>query len=285
MLQPLTIVKSDTPFEEVFAIIERDGGVIVENLVDSGLLARLNADLDRVIEEAPTGSKSDDDNRRIFHGRNTKRVTALARRSPAFVELMEHPTLLAYADAALRSHSGPYWLNTGQLMIVGPGEPAQVLHRDQDNWTLFSKLGRTAPEATVSCMLALNDFTEELGATRVIPGSHLWEDYTQWLTDAETVPAVMPAGSGLLYSGKVVHGAGHNRTADQWRRGLHISYVLGWLRPEEAHSLGVPLEVARTLPPRVQELLGYGMYDPAPAYGGRLGLLDFDDPRPQLGLA
>ncbi|WP_439815362.1 phytanoyl-CoA dioxygenase family protein [Zavarzinia sp. CC-PAN008] len=275
----LETVRSDIGMPRILAILARDGAVIVEDLLSPDLLARMNAEFDAAIAGAAPGSKSRLVSRRMFHGDRTKRVCGLARFSPAFVELMQHPILLGWADDALRRNAGGYWMNTGQLMVIGPGEPAQYLHRDQDNWPMFSQMGRDAPECTVSVMVALSPFTEELGATRVVPGSHAWDDYGRKVDQSATIPAVMPAGAGLLYSGKVVHGAGHNRTTDLWRRGLHLSYVLGWLRPEEAHTLAVPWEVAKDLPPKARELLGYASYDPNPHYGGRLWLLDFDDAR------
>ncbi len=124
-------------------------------------------------------------------------------------------------------------------------------------------------------MWALSDFTAEVGATRVIPGSHLWSERDEDGDDSEAVQAVMPAGSVLLYSGKVRHGAGANQTADTWRWGLHVSYVVGWLRPEENHNMAVPIDTARDLPERAQALLGYTSY--VPDKGGRLGLVEFED--------
>ena len=85
----------------------------------------------------------------------------------------------------------------------------------------------------------------------------------------------MPAGSALLYSGKVIHGGGANRTEDQWRVGLHAGFCRGWLRAEENYQLTVPFEVARDLPERVQYLLGFRSY--SPQFGARLGLVDYDD--------
>ena len=86
----------------------------------------------------------------------------------------------------------------------------------------------------------------------------------------------MPAGSALLYSGKIIHGGGPNSTTDQWRVGLHAGFCCGWLRAEENYQLTVPLDVAKTIPPDVQYLLGFRSYDP-PGLGARLGLVDYDD--------
>ena len=273
----LTTVSRNRPFDEILSIIERDGGVIVEDMIDPETLRRLNAELDESISSTAPGSRTDDRLWEIFHGQRTVRFTRIAARSQSFVELLVHPLMLAWADHALLPNCGSYWLNTGQMMVIGPGEPAQMLHRDHGNWPFFSQFGPKGPEVTVSCMFALSDFTEEVGATRVIPGSHQWPDYNVEGDQAQTVGAVMKAGGGLLYSGKLIHGAGANRTTDQFRRGLHVSYVLGWLTPEEASPLGVPWEIARNLPQKARRLLGYESYDPAPHYGGRLWLVDFED--------
>ncbi len=148
-----------------------------------------------------------------------------------------------------------------------------MLHRDEVNWPHFPWGG---PELTVSSMFALTDFTEENGATVVAPGSHRWTEIEREPEPEELTQAVMKAGSVLLYTGKVIHGAGANRTTDTCRRGMHVSYVVGWLRPEEHHAMAVPLELARQMPERAQQLLGYRSYHPS-KFGGRLGLVDYED--------
>jgi ectoine hydroxylase-related dioxygenase (phytanoyl-CoA dioxygenase family) len=75
----------------------------------------------------------------------------------------------------------------------------------------------------------------------------------------------MPAGSLLLYSGNLWHGGGANHT-DQPRLGVVLHYSASWLRPVENHVLAVPREVVRTLPERLQELLGYNIRPPFIGY-------------------
>ena len=67
----------------------------------------------------------------------------------------------------------------------------------------------------------------------------------------------MPAGSGLYYLGSALHGGGANTTEDVRRRGMFLGFVVGWLRTEENMFLTVPMESAKAMPVRVQELLGY----------------------------
>jgi len=128
----------------------------------------------------------------------------------------------------------------------------------------------------VNALVALTPFTEANGATRVVAGSHLLPEEEAYDEDA-AVPAEMAPGSVLLFSGKTVHAAGANRTSSA-RHGLHLSYCLGWLRTGENHQLAVPEHTARRLPAGVRKLLGFAQYDPAATGGGRLGLVDDEDP-------
>jgi ectoine hydroxylase-related dioxygenase (phytanoyl-CoA dioxygenase family) len=113
-------------------------------------------------------------------------------------------------------------------------------------------------------MWALDDFTAANGATRVVPGSHRWTDRRPVDPD-ETVTVTMPAGSVLFILGTLWHGGGANHT-DGTRLGVLLEYAAGWLRPQENHLLAVPTDVVRTVPPRLQELLGYGIHPPFVGY-------------------
>lgn len=271
----------DDPFDDIMGAIDRDGATIVENFIGPDLLARLNAQLDAPIRARAPGSTDVGELMGWFWGAQTKRFTRLAAVAPAFAELLDHDLMHRWARRDLK---GDYWLNTGQAMIVGPGQDAQFLHRDIAIWPFINESGHAAPQAVVSILLALSDFTEEVGATRVIPGSHKWADFHREPRAEETVAAVMPAGSAVLYLGKTVHAAGANRTSDQWRRGLHMSFCLGWLTPEEASPIGVPWEIARTYPPRVQALLGYASPARADDAAPTNWLIDFEDVRKYLGV-
>jgi ectoine hydroxylase-related dioxygenase (phytanoyl-CoA dioxygenase family) len=101
----------------------------------------------------------------------------------------------------------------------------------------------------------MTDFTEENGASRLMPSSQELPNSFEHTID-ETVPAIMSKGSCLLYTGKVFHGGGENRSAET-RVGLNITYNVAWLRQEENQYLSVPLEVATTLPEELQRLMGY----------------------------
>jgi ectoine hydroxylase-related dioxygenase (phytanoyl-CoA dioxygenase family) len=165
-----------------------------------------------------------------------------------------------------------YWLNTAQLICIGPNETPQILHRDEGNWPSAIDPEK---EITITAIFALTDFSEENGATVVVPGSNRWTDFDQKPTPELMGRAVMRAGSALLYSGKIIHGGGANTTQDEWRVGLHAGFCRGWLRSEENHQLTTSLEQARRMPEYVQQLLGFRSF--SQPMGGRLGLVDYED--------
>ena len=268
---------------DVLRVLEQDGAVIVAGMIAPDLLATFREDMEHAAEAFDSGTRSGDAKVQRFWGGATKRFTRLAARSDAFVQILLHPTMLAMADALLLPNCGSYWMNTGQMMIIGPGEPAQVLHRDADNWRTMNR--PDGFEVTVSCMFAITDFTAELGATLVVPGSHRWTDFARVAEPDEIGQAVMPAGSGMIYTGRAMHGAGANITSDGWRFGLHVSYVLGWLTPEEAGPLGIDWPSAAQLPEHAQQLLGWRCYTAGGTDSTRLWTVDYEDVPVGLGLA
>lgn len=260
--------KTPIDWDEVWTAFDRDGGLIVEDFIAPELLARLQAEVAPLISDQTPGSTTEG-LWTEFHGDQTKRITGLPNHSKAWVELLCDERYQAMGDRYLGADE--YWLNTGQLICIGPGETPQMLHRDELNWPQAMR----DDEITVTAIFALTDFTEANGATVIAPGSNHWEGALPPVPEGASCRAVMPAGSALLYSGKVIHGGGANQTEDQWRVGLHAGFCRGWLRAEENFQLTIPLEVARTLPERAQYLLGFRSY--SPEFGGRLGLVDYDD--------
>jgi len=157
--------------------------------------------------------------------------------------------------------------------VRGPGAEQQLPHRDELVWV---HLPEPHAEVQLASITALVDFNAEVGATVVVPGSHRWERDRQ-PTPEEFGVAEMPAGSSVIYLGSTIHAGGTN-CAERHRPGIHMSYVVGWLRTEENNVLATPPEVARTLPRRAQELVGYAAHDAIDDLGGYLGALDLRDP-------
>lgn len=270
-------VHASEPSHVITDALLEHGAVLVEDLLDQDLLARFNAELDVHLNETAEGAERGFVNAGVaaFFGDRTEHLAGLAAKSEVFAnEVLTHPIYRAVCDEVLLPSCAAYQLNLAHVLNRGPGGATQMLHRDEEVW---AQVPKPRPHIQLASVLALKDFTADNGATRVIPGSHLW-DPERKPTEAEAIPAVMKAGSGIIYLGSTIHGAGANTTADQWRRGMHISYCVGWLRTEENQYLSIPLDRARELPRDSQNLLGFGVHDAIAVGGGYLGTVDLADP-------
>ncbi len=241
------------------------------------LLRRFNAELDPLLGHARPDHDRAFVNPAIawFFGERTRHVTGIAGKSSVFAaEILTHSILMRACDAVLGPSCARYQLNLAHVLDRGPGAEAQILHRDELVWV---HMPRPHPELQVASMVALVDFTADNGATLIVPGSHRWEPGRQATPD-EIIAAEMPAGSAVIYLGSTIHAGGANITESNWRRGLHLSYVLGWLRTEENHYLSTPPDKACELPRAAQELLGYAAHDAIDSGGGYLGAVELRDP-------
>lgn len=256
-------------------VLQDNGFVVIHEALDNALRSELLADLKPLLEQADPNDPAiaaigDAAAARIgitedvLMPGHTRRVIGLVGKSPAYGKLITSPLLAEIRDLVLGPNCDGTQLHGTASMSVGPGAKSQSLHREEDSFPHFPQ-----PRAplVIACMAALTDFTRENGATRMVPGSHRWEDGRAATAD-EIVPAEMPAGSLLVWMGRTLHGAGANVTRDEWRTGVFISYSLGWLRQEENQYLATPAEVASTLPEAVKTLAGFGMYS------GGLGLYE-----------
>ncbi len=232
---------------EIAELLRRDGAVIVDDLASDELLDRFFAEMAPHVDETPMGGDS-------FTGFTTRRTGGLLARSDASHELVMHPTVLATCDDFL-GHVTSYQLHLTQIIDIGPEAEAQPIHRDQ--WAFDFFPFPTGYDVQCNTIWAGDDFTEENGATRVIPGSNTREDGLRFELE-DSIPAVMSRGSVLFYSGSVYHGGGPN-TSDARRRAINITYNVSFLRQEENQYLSVPLEQAATFPEPLQRLMGYKM--------------------------
>ena len=243
---------ADTDPDKLADILRRDGGLVIEGLISATAATTVDAELAPHVEARHAGFNAEFDD--VFYGANTKRIQGLAGKSPSFVrEILLNPALLALADRILLDHCGDYWMSQAETIFIGPGNPAQELHRDDLNWSDAARLGI---DLQISVLTAVGDYDAEVGATMVIPGSHTWP-LDQPIDESAARPVELAPGDALVYLGSLVHGGGHNRTADRWRKGVYCSYLLGWLTPEEATARSLTPEVAATLPQRARELLGW----------------------------
>ena len=259
MSATLEHVAANTPVDEIVTVLRRDGAVIVEDLIDTDVIGRINREVDVHVGAADPEMQHLNPAIQFFFGKETRHVAGMPGKSRSFAtEVMIHPTLMAVCDEVLLPACARYQLNLGHLIDKGPGGKRQLFHRDELVWV---HVPQPHPEIQVASMI----------------GSHEWPAERQPEED-EVAVAEMPAGSAAIYLGSTIHAGGENRTSDRWRRGLHASWFCGWLRTEENNYLACPPEVARTLPRQAQEVLGYAVHDAIQAGGGYAGALDLQDP-------
>lgn len=244
------------------------GGVIIEGLLSPTEVNQLNEDIEEPFAEMQQGSLSEIGAMRDFHGEQTKRLTNLVTHSQVFrddilnKELLHEILRIVYAK-----ENESYWMSAAQAIQIHPGNKAQRLHRDQSQFRVFNLLGPDAPEAVVNFLIALTPFTEINGATRVIPRSNKWQNFADLGQPDDTIPALMNPGDALLITGKTVHGGGANRTQDEKRRGLALTFSASYLTPEECYPFQISLDVAKTMTKRAQRIIGFRSQYPAQSGG------------------
>jgi ectoine hydroxylase-related dioxygenase (phytanoyl-CoA dioxygenase family) len=232
-----------TVTDEIAGQLQQDGYAVIPGLMSQQALATARAELSVLLDAAGWGSG--------FDGTRTKRVWAPLAVTRSMDEAALAPVVLDAVEQAI----GPgAQFSTTCAIQLHPGQQAQVLHYDQGVYPLPRDR-----DVMITTLWALDDFTAANGATRIVPGSHLRPAGKP--DAAEAVAAEMPAGSVLLFSGRLYHGAGANTTGRP-RLGVAIEYVQPWLRPCEAHTLSASQAEVRQLPQRLQELLGFNQPTP-----------------------
>jgi ectoine hydroxylase-related dioxygenase (phytanoyl-CoA dioxygenase family) len=250
--------------EAVAEEIRARGFAIAASVLSDGEVAELAAAIDRVIAEhaIPFGTNE-------FLGFRTRRVFNLLARGTLFERLPVHPVLLPIAEAVLDREC---LLSSLTAIEMNPGETPQPLHADDGSLPL----PRPHRAYTCTAIVALTDFTAENGATHVAPGSHERDRRPKPGERAETLQAVMPAGSALVTHGSLWHGGGANRSAAR-RLAIVVNYCAGFLRQEECQLLALPRERVVRMTPRLQALLGYS------TYRGLLGHVEQRNPAELVG--
>jgi ectoine hydroxylase-related dioxygenase (phytanoyl-CoA dioxygenase family) len=228
--------------------VAEQGYTIVENAIEPDLVDELNdslARMERYFETQPSPNS--------FEGHHTLRIYNLLAYDDVWQRVPVHPNVLPIIDGVL----DPGCLISSLSSInIGPGEAAQPIHAD-DQLIPLAK-----PHAPTVCnsMWALTDFTDANGATRVIPGSHLYDHNPDYGAPYDSIPAEMAKGSVLVWHGSLWHGGGAN-TTDESRIGIAMNYCAGFIRQQENQQLGLSREKVATFEPRLRTLCGYGVYN------------------------
>lgn len=226
------------------AKIERDGYIVWEGLLSDDERGAIRDSINPLLDH--TGRNS-------FEGNRTQRAYSVLNKTRACDQLVEHPRVLAVLDRLLMPN---YLLSILQAINIQPGESAQLLHVDDG----FYPIPRPHPPLGAATIWAIDDFTDDNGATVVVPGSHHWGRRQPTDTDPRR-PVVMPAGSCVFFVSTLWHGGGANTSAGA-RLAMTAQYCQPWLRPLEAFTLSVPLATVRAVSDDIQRMLGYSVHPP-----------------------
>lgn len=245
---------------DIIDTLQKDGAVIVEGLMSPKTMLKLDNETKSLLNQT-SNCKG------YFFGFETKRIGSMVGKSQACRELATNLKILSVMDHFLLPHCSDYQLNLSQLIDIGPGEKGQIIHADDP---LFPFDHSTDMQVMINVMWAIDDFTEENGATRAIAGSHLWER-DRHPENEPVEKAVMKKGSCFIWLGSTRHGGGANHSLER-RRGVVISYNLGWLKSTDNHFLSIPMGEVKKYPQKLQRLLGYFVHKP------NLNVVDGRDP-------
>lgn len=252
-------MSADASLASHLSRIATDGWTVLEDAIEPEFVDEIDEDLLRL--ERHLGVVPSDN---LFEGRRTTRIYNLLVHGELYQRIPVHPNVLPVVEAVL---DPGLLISSLSSIAIGPDEEAQMIHAD-DQLIPLAK-----PHVPIICntMWAITDFTEENGATRLVPGTHLADHNPDPFQHYDSIPAEMGKGSVLVWVGSLWHGGGANHTRSR-RVGIAMNYCAGFIRQQENQQLGIPQETARRFPARLQELCGYSIYN------GLVGHIDKQHP-------
>lgn len=222
-----------------------DGYAIIREAIPPAFREEIIAEIERLERVRPGGDIPPGP----FTGHVTRRWFDLLNDGEVWQRVAIHPWILQVQQEVLGEG---FLLSTMGTAVVGHGEPAQPIHVDDGVYAF----PRPHPHLVCNTMWALSDFTETTGATRIVPGSHEWDNDPAPAAVYETVPLEMPAGGVGFVLGSTYHGAGANDSGRD-RLALTINYCSGSMRQQENLMLAVASERVMGFPRALQDILGF----------------------------
>jgi ectoine hydroxylase-related dioxygenase (phytanoyl-CoA dioxygenase family) len=227
------------------AAVEHDGYVILENLLSRAECERIREAVTPLLDK--TG-------RNTFEGERTQRVYSVLNKTRSCDRLVDHPRVLALLDRLFLPN---YLLSQLQVININPGETAQLLHPDD----AIYPVPRPRPPLGAATVWAIDAFTDDNGATTVLPGSHRWGAGRRPSDDDIRRTAAMPPGSCVFFIGTLWHGGGANHSGND-RLAITAQYCEPWLRPQEAFTLSTNRDTVRAVSEDIRRMLGYSIHPP-----------------------
>ncbi len=203
-----------------------------------------------------------------FEGRSTTRVYNLLAYGELWQAVPVHPVVLPVVEGVLDPGC---LISSLSSVTIRPDETAQPIHADDQ----LLPIPKPHPPTVCNTMWALTEFTEQNGATRIIPGTHVSDHSPDYGTHYDSIAAAMGRGSVLVWHGSLWHGGGANHS-DRVRVGIAMNYCAGYIRQQENQQLALSPRLVETFSPRLRDLVGYGVYN------GLIGHIDRKSPAQRL---
>jgi ectoine hydroxylase-related dioxygenase (phytanoyl-CoA dioxygenase family) len=231
------------------ADLAEHGYCLLQGLLPPDRVAEARA---RLVELAEQEVKDGTDY--VYENGANQRIWTLLNKGQCFVDIALDPTVCTLMEHLL---GFDFLLSNIDANIAGPGGNPMFVHADQsfvpDPWPPYPLVA--------NAMWMLDDFTPENGATRIVPGSHKEARQPDFsMTAEQTTPVCGPAGTAMVFDGRLWHQTGPNTTADQRRHGILAYYCRPFMRQQENWFLSIDPDVLADAHPRLKHMLGYDIY-------------------------
>jgi ectoine hydroxylase-related dioxygenase (phytanoyl-CoA dioxygenase family) len=237
-VKPLSVAVTQNAIQEALDV----GYTIIPNVIDEDSIEELRQLCDQLY--MPMEQRSASNPMTGYAGKNLQKFTR------GFDGIWTNPDLVKIINGIM-GNEPPWSVRILEIGIkrVKPGQDGRALHRDG----VIYPIRVPGQPIVANSLLALDPFTAEVGATTVVPGSHLWDKAVD--PSHETIPVEMAPGSIVIFGGELWHGHGPNITEDRTRTALNMACCASWVQPIHGPFSDISPEVMATLPQVVQGLL------------------------------
>lgn len=287
-IEPSDFTVSDpSDFDQIVKRIETYGGCVVKNFFSVELIDKILEELDPWFFRDPTWNGSP-------FPKETTMVTRTVLRSPTACKEIFMNSLIRKVASEFLCEENFFWIGDKKMRTcqsdiqynsfitykVGPGAKNQMFHReDMSHHTVRPNMDtyHHGYDTSVGAAVAFTDTSKESGATRFIPGSHLYGSLVK-PNEEDAMYVELEKGDLFFMLSSCYHAASANKVDDFYRIMGFLFYTKSYLRQEENLFFDVtPQELKDKYDWETLKLLGIGLSEP---YGGHV---DYKDPTIILG--
>jgi ectoine hydroxylase-related dioxygenase (phytanoyl-CoA dioxygenase family) len=172
-----------------------------------------------------------------------------------FVDLLSNPVMHAYLSAALDTHCTLY-AYTSSSIPAGGGNYSSRIHVDCPRFI-------PGYVSNVGFIVALDDFSEDNGATYFLPGSHLSPRIpSEEEFFAGAVRALPEVGHGVIFNARTFHFGGHNKT-NRDRHAVTLNVCRSYMRQRFDYPRLMPKEMIDSMDEVGRRFIGWNVRVPA----------------------